>query len=120
MPRLTRIAPELPAYDLEASLDYYQQKLGFQIAMAMHDRGYVVIERDDIAIHLFEDKAHSHSPVDIHIFTTKIEDLYAELQQRGSQFSQEIVRKPWGNRDFRLRDPADNELKFTEPLPDAD
>ena len=118
MPKLTRIAPELSASDLQASLGYYQQKLEFQIAMEMPDRSYAIVERDDIAIHLFEDK--SHSPVSIQIFTSEIDALYTELQQRDVQFFQKIERKPWGNRDFRLRDPAGNELKFTEPLPDAD
>jgi len=26
------------------------------------------------------------------------------------------VRKPWGNRDFRVKDDSGNELKFTEPM----
>jgi uncharacterized glyoxalase superfamily protein PhnB len=117
MAKLTRIAPELPAADLKASIAYYQQQLGFELAMHLPSHGYAIVERDGIAIHLFEDGARSHSPVSIHIFTPNLDPLFTELQQRGAHLSQQIMQKPWGNRDFRVTDSFGNELKFTEPLP---
>ena len=44
-----------------------------------------------------------------------IEALEAELRVRGAELDQPLTLKPWGNRDFRLRDPFGNQLKFTEP-----
>jgi len=32
--------------------------------------------------------------------------------------TQGILEKPWGNRDFRVRDGFGNVMKFTEPLED--
>jgi uncharacterized glyoxalase superfamily protein PhnB len=116
MAKLSRIAPEVPVTDLRGSIEYYQQKLGFRVAMEMPDGDYAIVERDDIAIHLFQDDSRSHSHVGLHIFTHDLEELYAELQRRGARLSQEIVRKPWGNRDFRVNDHSGNEIKFTEPL----
>jgi hypothetical protein len=55
-----------------------------------------------------------HPPVCI--FTEDLDELHAELQQRGAHLSQGIIRKPWGNRDFRVSDQSGNEIKFTEPL----
>ena len=118
MARLSRIAPELPVSNLQGSIEYYEQKLGFRLVMAMPAGDYAIVERDDIAIHLFHDETRSHSPVGIHIFTHQLDELHAELEQRGARLSQEIVRKPWGNRDFRVNDYSGNEIKFTEPLPD--
>jgi hypothetical protein len=71
---------------------------------------------DGIAIHLFQDGTRSYSPIGVHIFTDQLEELYAELCGRGARLSQEIMRKPWGNRDFRVSDDSGNELKFTESL----
>lgn len=116
MPTMTRIAPEFPVSNLQAALDHYQQKLGFRIAMQMPGGDYSIVERDDIAIHLFQAHSGNHSPVGIHIFTTDLDALHEELQVRGAFVSQKIERKPWGNRDFRLHDEFGNELKFTEPL----
>ena len=107
--KLSRIAPEIPVSDLEEAVEFYEQRLGFRVAMQMPDRSYAIVERDDIAIHLFEDDAHNHSRIE------NLDALHAELQARGAQLSQGITLKPWGNRDFRVNDNSGNEIKFTEP-----
>jgi uncharacterized glyoxalase superfamily protein PhnB len=116
MVKLSRIAPELPVADLKRSIEYYEQKLGFHVVAQMPSGNYAIIERDAIAIHLFTDDGHSSSSVGIHIFTEDLDLLHAELQERGARVSQGIIRKPWGNRDFRVNDDSGNEIKFTEPL----
>jgi uncharacterized glyoxalase superfamily protein PhnB len=115
MVKLSRTAPELPVTNLKESLEYYEQRLGFRAAMLMPEGDYAIVERDDIAIHLFQDDSRRSSPVSIHIFTEGLEELHAELEGRGASVSQAIMRKPWGNRDFRVHDNAGNEIKFTEP-----
>jgi uncharacterized glyoxalase superfamily protein PhnB len=115
MAQLSRIAPEIPATDLRASIRYYQQMLGFHLVMEMPAGDYAIVERDDVAIHLYQDDSAARSPTAVHIFTEQLDELYAELKQRGTSLSQEILRKPWGNRDFRVTDISGNELKFTEP-----
>jgi len=116
MTRLLRIAPEIPVSEMRGSIEYYEQTLGFQVAMEMPDGNYAVLERDDIAIHLFRDDSGSRSPIGIHIFTQNLDELHSELVQRRAPIAQAIERKPWGNRDFRIHDPSGNEIKFTEPL----
>jgi uncharacterized glyoxalase superfamily protein PhnB len=120
MATLYRIAPEIPVSNLQKSIEYYEQRLGFRLAMKMPAENYAIVERDEIAIHLFRDGSQSHSPVGMHIFTHRLDELYAELRQRGARFSQEIARKPWGTRDFRVEDNSGNEIKFTEPLSDPE
>ena len=80
------------------------------------DGKYAVVERDGVAIHLFEDGYGRQSPVGVHIFTTQIEALHEEYRQSGAQVTQGIETKPWGNRDFRVTDEFGNVLKFTEPI----
>jgi uncharacterized glyoxalase superfamily protein PhnB len=115
MPKLARIAPELPASNLEEALNYYERKLGFEVAVKMTESGYAIVERDGVAIHLFTDGG-LRSGVGVHIFTPDLEELFSELKQSGAEITQAIERKPWGNREFRVRDQFGNELKFTEPL----
>ena len=118
MIRLLRIAPELPVQNLESSLDYYRQRLGFEVVPAMPSGDYAIVERDEVAIHLFERSGEKAAPVAIHIFVEDLEGLHEDLTGRGAHITQHIERKPWGNRDFRVRDDAGNEIKFTEPLGD--
>jgi uncharacterized glyoxalase superfamily protein PhnB len=117
MARLTRIAPELPTANLGAAIEYYEQRLGFHTAMRMPAGDYAIVERDGVAIHLFEANGSTPTPAAIHIFTSDLDEVFAELERKGVRFTQRIVSKPWGNRDFRLKDHFGNELKFTEPLP---
>jgi uncharacterized glyoxalase superfamily protein PhnB len=116
MAKLCRIAPELPVANLHDAIREYKEKLGFRVAMQMPNGDYAIVERHDVAIHLFPDGSRSHSPVGIHIFTPDLETLCVELHRRGAHLTQGIERKPWGNRDFRLNDAFGNEIKFTEPL----
>jgi uncharacterized glyoxalase superfamily protein PhnB len=116
MAKITRVAPEIPSADLQGALAYYEQKLGFRIAMRMPD--YAIIERDDVALHLFLDSSGQHSPIGIHLFCAELDVICRELQRNGAFVTQGITRKPWGNRDFRVKDEFGNELKFTEPLED--
>ena len=119
MPKLTRIAPELPVSNLREAVEYYERQLGFHIAMEMPSGDYAIVERDGVAIHLFEDAAGSHSPGGMHIFTPDLDELHAELLQRGAGMTQAIERKPWGNREFRVKDPSGNGIKFTETMVEA-
>jgi len=97
-----------------ASLAYYRDQLGFEIRAILPDRSYAIVERDGLAIHLFV--GDTGKGAGLHLFTDDIEPLHDELRDRGARIIQAIERKPWGNRDFRVADPAGNELKFTEPL----
>jgi uncharacterized glyoxalase superfamily protein PhnB len=117
MARLTRIAPELPATHLPTAIAFYQ-KLGFEFVSQTPHLDYAIVERDGIALHLFEDKAHRSGAMGVHIFTHDLAELFEEFADRGVPFTQKIERKPWGNRDFRIKDDFGNELKFTEPLLD--
>jgi uncharacterized glyoxalase superfamily protein PhnB len=113
--RLSRIAPELPAAGLKNAIEYYVRSLGFELAMHLEENGYAIMERHAVAIHLFEADGASHAPISIHIFTSELDELYAELAERGAHIVQPIEWKPWGNREFRVKDSFGNQLKFTEP-----
>ena len=114
MIRLLRIAPELPVADLKSAMSFYEQKLGFQVVSEMPGGNYAIVERDGIAIHLFQAGSQPQSPVALHVFTNGLDELCAELRDRGIFISQEIARKPWGARDFRVTDDWGNQIKFTE------
>jgi uncharacterized glyoxalase superfamily protein PhnB len=115
MARLARIAPEVPAANLPGAIAFYEKQLGFHAVSMMPERDYAIVERDGIAIHLFKAGPRPATPVGVHIFTANLAELFDELSDRGVRFAQGIERKPWGNRDFRIRDDFGNELKFTEP-----
>ena len=115
MGKLTRVAPELPVQNLASALQYYSNQLGFEVTTVLPGGDYAIVERDDVALHLFEAQLGAHSPVAIHTFAWGLDELHAELASRGARVAQGIVRQPWGNREFRVIDPSGNTIKFTEP-----
>jgi uncharacterized glyoxalase superfamily protein PhnB len=119
MAKLARIAPELPSTNLDDALTYYERKLGFEVVMRLPENDYAIVERDGVAIHLFSDRARKITSIGVHIFTRDLDQLFAEFQASGATITQNIERKPWGNRDFRVLDEFGNELKFTEPIENA-
>lgn len=119
MSKLERAAPEVPVLNLRSAVEYYEARLGFRKVMQMPDGAYAIVERDRVAIHLFEEGKHRHSPVSLHIYSDGLDELHEELQKRGAKLSQGIESKPWGTRDFRAVDDSGNEIKFTEPRAEA-
>ena len=45
MPKLSRVAPELPASNVAESCRYYETKLGFETVITMPDGDYAIVER---------------------------------------------------------------------------
>jgi uncharacterized glyoxalase superfamily protein PhnB len=114
VPNLQRISPELPVVNIRRAIDYYETKLGFRAVMTMPAGDYAIVERDDVAIHLFQ-AGHGNAPVSMHIFTAGLDELHTELKTRGAQIIQDILRKPWGNRDFRIVDDLETRLNSQTP-----
>ena len=114
-PRLSRVAPETPVADLPEALRYYDEVLGFRTVMMMPEGDYAVVQRDGVAVHLFQADAEA-TPISFHIFAQGLDALFTEFEGNGAFLKQGVARQPWGNRDFRITDPFGNEIKFTEPL----
>ena len=112
---MTRVAPELAVDDLAASLSHYEDSLGFRMVMMMPEGDHAIVERDDIALHLYRDDRRAQAQ-SIHVFVNGLDQLFAELAQKGARVTHGIARKPWGNREFRIADPSGNTIKFTEPV----
>lgn len=83
MATLSRIAPEIPVPNLKDAIDYYCEKLGFELAMQLPSGDYAIVERDGVAIHLFE-QVDGAVPVAMHIFTPQLNQLHSELSARGA------------------------------------
>ena len=52
MVTLTQTIPALPARDVAAAVEYYRDRLGFEVLH--HDGGFAVIGRGDAVLHLWE------------------------------------------------------------------
>ena len=120
--RIGGIAPQFLVDDVERSIAYYRDHLGFEVDF-VYDSFYASVSRDGCAIHLKHapkiaaDRAHrkQHEHLDASIAVSGIRDLFSELQTRGAIVLKPLEQRPWACLDFYVEDPDGYILCFSEP-----
>jgi uncharacterized glyoxalase superfamily protein PhnB len=128
---MTTLWPTLTVRDVDASLTFYADKLGFKSDLRLQDeRGKTFlgsVEVGDTVI-MFEsadpkgpseaNRGH-RSGVTLTICFPEAHDIdafYAELRTKGVPIACEIDDRFWGNRDFTVRDPDGYHLVIARPV----
>ena len=115
---LTDIHPKLPMLEKEATIDYYNGKLGFRIVSDYGD--YLILEKDQAELHFFSfpklDPYTNYGQVyircsDIDLFYRQLIDQQVPIHPNGK-----LANKPWGQREFSLLDPDHNLLSFGQNI----
>jgi catechol 2,3-dioxygenase-like lactoylglutathione lyase family enzyme len=122
-PILQAAEPQLFVADMQASCDFYEQKLAFQIAFVYGTPPfYAQVFRDGARLNLRHvdgpvfDSQFRSSERDALSATITLDDakpLFLEFQAAGVTFHQALKTEPWGVRTFIVRDPDGNLIAFS-------
>lgn len=117
---LTAIHPKLPMRNKLATRQYYIDLLGFaEFGSADYD-GYLMVEMDDVQIHLFEFKEldPKENYGQVYIRTDDIDALYRSLLDKKVAIHPQgqLQIKPWRQKEFSLLDPDNNLLTFGQGI----
>jgi catechol 2,3-dioxygenase-like lactoylglutathione lyase family enzyme len=134
MVTLSQTIPALPVRDAAASVEFYRDRLGFDVLH--HDGGFAVLARDDAVLHLWEagdetwrERESLERPVrsgaesfiagtaSCRIDTAGVDDLYMELSAAGvlHPVSRDgVIDTDFGTREFATLDPDGNLVTFFE------
>jgi catechol 2,3-dioxygenase-like lactoylglutathione lyase family enzyme len=123
-PVLTSISPQLFVADINASCDYFADKLGFAVDFVYGEPPfYAQVSRDNALLSF----RHMDEPVfagdireregllsaSITVGTREeIEELFISYQSAGAVFHQGLKTEPWGARTFVVSDPDGNLILF--------
>ncbi len=120
-PRFHSISPFLGTDDLPATLAFYREKLGFDLAWEWGSPLEVAaVCRDQVEITLTcRPDAKPDGISRIYLAMDAIDIYYAQLQQAGVPIAVTIGDRPYGMRDFSITDPAGNVLCFGQASPQA-
>jgi catechol 2,3-dioxygenase-like lactoylglutathione lyase family enzyme len=126
-PVIVATAAELFVADIEASCDFFTQKLGFSVVFVYGKPPfYAQVKRDNGLLNLkcvdypvidpqLRDR-ESLLSADMGLNTSEeIKQLFLEFQAAGVTFFQTLRKEPWGAKTFIVKDPDGNLLLFAGP-----
>ena len=126
--RLERIYPFFIVENLAASIEFYNQKLGFETDLLVpeDDPFFGIVSRDNVRIllkHITQDiyptpnhTRHEWARWDAFILVADPDALFAEFQSRGVAFHQTLADTDDGLRAFELKDRDGYVLCFGKPI----
>jgi catechol 2,3-dioxygenase-like lactoylglutathione lyase family enzyme len=117
---IKKMSPQLLVTDLERSLAFYTEKLGFQLEFRFEDF-YAGILKEGFSIHLKcgrpsqEERRNKkeNNDLDIVFSIEHVERLYEDLQKKSIEIIQPLCERPYG-REFYIADPDGYILAFLE------
>lgn len=101
------LMPRLPVRDLDRSIAYYQEALGFRLAWRTSDGNLAALASGEIETLLLVpwNGDDPPPPQSAYVYVENPDALCAEYQQAGADIVEPVVFRPYGMRDFVVRDP---------------
>lgn len=120
---ITGIVPQLRTTDMESTVRFYVEKLGFSVEFNYQDF-YVGIRTGDRSIHLklVDEKDPSIAFVDdgghIHLYfeTEGVAEFADRLKEHGVELAKDVHETAWNTREIIVHDDQGHTLYFGEPL----
>ena len=122
---LTGISPVLLVADLQRSVDYFSERLGFECHVFGDPPNFATAARDAAVILIaFSDQPERLVPHwqivdkmwDAYIRVDDADAIYAEVQERGAGIDYTIYDAPHGFREFGVQDPDGHDIAFGQRL----
>ncbi len=118
MSRLVRTRLVLAVRDLKVSTDYWMNMLGCSRDFGDGSDGWSFLARDEFSVMLGEcaderpaSEIGNHSWV-AYVTVEDVDELHADLEERGAIISSKPQSKPWGMREFGVHTPDGHRLTF--------
>lgn len=107
-----RSIPVLPSPNIQVTRDFYRDQLGFSVVGPEMD-DYLIMRRNEMEIHFWESSDLKLPEVSsCYIRGGEVPALHAEFSARGVERLSPFTVRPWNMKEFYIRDPHGNLLKF--------
>jgi uncharacterized glyoxalase superfamily protein PhnB len=117
-PTLASATPIFSVDDFAGSLAYYQRVFGFAIEWSWGEPPHLAgLCRDSVEINLgLRGTAGPPGPSQAYFRMRGVDAWYERLRAAGAEIAVPIDDRPYGLRDFGVRDPSGNRLDFGEVI----
>ncbi len=117
--KFRKLSPHLPVRDVKETIEWYKQRLGFGeewfYGDPVTDGG---CRRDEMRVLFGVSSSPFETPRDISLilFVDNIEEVYAEMQQRGLSISSPLTTYDYDIKEFSIIDCNGYLLRFAESV----
>jgi predicted enzyme related to lactoylglutathione lyase len=127
MATLTGVSPVLLVADMDRSVRFYRDALGFECEVYGDPPDFAVASRDAavilLALAASPERLVPHWQIrdktwNAYIRVDDVDAIYAEVQARGARIDYTIYDAPHGFREFGVQDPDGYDIAFGQPLND--
>jgi catechol 2,3-dioxygenase-like lactoylglutathione lyase family enzyme len=117
--------PVISTPDVASTLAYWERTLGFERQWSWGDPPvYAGIKAGGAMIYVNHDPEFTfaieerHLAPDIFLWVSNIDEVYATHQAQGAEILEELKVRPWGVRQYVVREPNGYHLKIAESDPE--
>ena len=106
--------PQLPVSDMDRSIAYYQEALGFRLGWRTTDGGLAALYSGEIEVLLLVPWTGEGLPPAqcAYVYVEDPDSLCAEYQHAGAEVVEPVASRPYGMRDFLVRDPDGHRFRL--------
>lgn len=118
-PRMVLAVPILPCVDVEDTIAFYENRLGFTRDWVWGDPATDGgVRHGDVQIFFMRNADLSIGARDreLMLFVEDVDALHAEHVRRGAPMTEALRDEPWGLREYSVVDPQGHRLRFAESL----
>lgn len=114
----TSVSPIVSVQGLDLNLEYYTEQLGFDVSWRWGSPAVRAgVGRDGLELQLVSDAQFApHDALTVYFHMRGVADYYEGCVERGAVIVAELQERPWGTREFRVKDRSGNILGFGEVL----
>ncbi len=114
------VVPTLRITHYERSRAFYEEGLGFTVDWEWRHAPelpvFLQVRRGELALYLSEHEGDCRPGGCVHLYVPDVDELHAELHDRGVPIASPPTDQAWGNRDMVVLDPDGNRLVWCTPL----
>jgi uncharacterized glyoxalase superfamily protein PhnB len=113
MPKFEQVTPILCVHDVDASIAYYTETLGFTDHWCWGDpTAFGGVRRDGFEIFFCKDGQGSPGTW-MSIWVDDVDAFHQDLQARGADIRQPPTNFDWGVRELNVADPDGHRIRFS-------
>ncbi len=118
---IQHLAMQIRTTDLDGSIAFYTERLGFTLAFryedfyagvdcGVHRLHLKLVDETDPSIAFVRAGEHLH----LHIMIDELASTFQRLQQEGVQVIEAPAKRPWGTTEFVIEDPDGHTIYFAQ------